>query len=168
MSIKNFHLMSMDVLLLSALAGFAVLSSLGVLVSKDNFYSALYMSATMIFVAAVYALFNLQPVFVLIVFIFVGALGIVTVALAATYRSEPVRQVSGFWAIPVAITAFIICFSIYSYTFFNPQSMPPGGIDFELAKFLPAPEYSLLIIFLVSLVILLLLSVLKIVIGGRS
>ncbi|RZN37115.1 MAG: hypothetical protein EFT35_06915 [Methanophagales archaeon ANME-1-THS] len=160
--------MSADVLLLSALAGIAVLFSLGVLVSKDNFYSSLYMSGTLIFVAAVYALFNLQPVFVLIVFIFVGAIGIVTVALAATYRSEPVRQVSVFWAAPVALAAFIIGFSIYSYPIFNPPAASPGEIQFELMNFLSTTEYFLVVILLIALVILLLLSVLKMGIGGRS
>ncbi|MDI6885564.1 MAG: hypothetical protein QMD22_04305 [archaeon] len=160
--------MSGDVLLLLALAGVAILFSLGVLVSKDNFYSSLFMSVTLIFVAAVYALFNLQPVFVLIVFIFVGAIGIVTVALAATYRSEPVRQVSRFWVVPVAITAFIIGFSIYSYTIFTPQPVSPSEIEFELMNFLPITEYLLIVLFLISLVVLLLLSVLKIGIGGRS
>jgi NADH-quinone oxidoreductase subunit J len=160
--------MSADVLLLSALAGIAVLFSLGVLVSKDNFYSSLYMSGTLIFVAAVYALFNLQPVFVLIVFIFVGAIGIVTVALAATYRSEPVRQVSVLWAAPVALAAFLIGFSIYSYPIFNPPAVSTGEIKFELINFLPTTEYFLVVILLITLVILLLLSVLKMGIGGKS
>lgn len=158
----------MEVLLLSALAGVAVLFALGVLVSKDNFYSSLYMSATLIFVAAVYALFNLQPVFVLIVFIFVGAIGIVTVALAATYRSEPVRQVSVLWTAPVALAAFIIGFSIHSYTIFNPPAVSSTEIEFELMNFLSTTEYFLIVILLISLVVLLLLSVLKMGIGGRS
>ena len=160
--------MSVDVLLLSVLAGVALLFSLGVLVSKDNFYSSLFMSATLILVAAVYALFDLQPVFVLIVFVFIGAIGIVTVALAATYRSEPVRQVSAFWIVPVAITAFFIIFAMVCYPVFHPQPMPSGAIEFELMDFLPITEYLLIIIFLISLVVLLLLSVLKIGIGGRS
>ncbi|MDI6811659.1 MAG: hypothetical protein QMD80_08370 [archaeon] len=160
--------MSGDVLLLLALAGVAILFSLGVLVSKDNFYSSLFMSVTLIFVAAVYALFNLQPLFVLIVFIFVGAIGIVTVALAATYRSEPERQVSGLWVVPVAITAFIIGFSIYSYTLFTPQPVSPSEIEFKMMNFLPITEYLLIVLFLITLVVLLLLSVLKIGIGGRS
>ena len=163
--------MSADVLLLSALVGVAVLFSLGVLVSKDNFYSALFMSMTLVFVAAVYALFNLQPVFVLILFIFVGAIGIVTVALAATYRTEPERQVSRFWIVPVVITAFIIGFSIYSYALLAPQPVPPRMIVFELEKFLTFPgfaEYLLIILFLISLVVLLLLSVLRIGVGGRG
>jgi len=163
--------MSADVLLLSALVGVAVLFSLGVLVSKDNFYSALFMSMTLVFVAAVYALFNLQPVFVLILFIFVGAIGIVTVALAATYRTEPERQVSRFWIVPVVITAFIIGFSIYSYALLAPQPVPPRVIEFELEKFLTFPgfaEYLLIILFLISLVVLLLLSVLRIGVGGRG
>lgn len=159
--------MSADILLLLALAGIAVVFALGVLVSKDNFYSALFMSVTLVFVATIYAFFSLQPVFVLIVFIFVGAIGIVTVALAATYRSPPERQVSGLWAVPVAAAAVIIAFAIL-YSLFNQQPVPSGMIAFELAQFLPIAEYMLIIVFLIALVVLLLLSVLKIGIGGRS
>ena len=147
--------MSIEMLLLSALACTAVLSSLAVLLTRDNFYASMFMSATMIMVATTYALFDLQPVFVLIVFIFVGALGIVTVALAATYRFAPERQISWLWALPVVITAFILAFSVYAA-----QLAPLGKIQFALQGFI-TPEYLLLIIFLISLTVLLLLSVLK-------
>jgi NADH:ubiquinone oxidoreductase subunit 6 (subunit J) len=160
--------MYVDILLLATLAGIAVLFSLGVLVSKDNFYSALYMSVTQVFVATVYAFFNLQPVFVLLVFIFVGAIGIVTVALAATYRSEPERQVSGFWVLPVFLTVLIIGAAIMSNLLFAPQPISSGTIAFELMNFIPLAEYMLIIVALISLVVLLLLSVLKMSVGGRS
>jgi NADH:ubiquinone oxidoreductase subunit 6 (subunit J) len=160
--------MNADMLLLVALAGIAVVFSLGVLVSKDNFYSALYMSITQVFVATIYALFNLQPVFVLLVFIFVGAIGIVTVALAATYRSEPERQISGLWAVPVFLTALIIGSAILSNIIFAPQPVSSSTISFELMNFLPVAEYLLIIVALISLVVLLLLSVLKMGVGGRS
>jgi NADH:ubiquinone oxidoreductase subunit 6 (subunit J) len=160
--------MYVDILLLATLAGIAVLFSLGVLVSKDNFYSALYMSVTQVFVATVYAFFNLQPVFVLLVFIFVGAIGIVTVALAATYRSEPERQVSGFWVLPVFLTVLIIGAAIMSNLLFAPQPISSGTIAFELMNFIPIAEYLLIIVALISLVVLLLLSVLKMSVGGRS
>lgn len=151
-------------LLLSALAGVAVLFSLGVLLSKDNFYSSLFMAVTLVIVASVYAFFDLQPVFVLIVFIFVGAIGIVTVALAATYRFAPERQVSVLWALPVIITALILGFSVYTT-----QLASAGEIQFALGEFI-TPEYLLLILFLTSLIILLMLSVLKMGVeeGGRS
>ena len=160
--------MYVDVLLLAALAGIAVIFSLGVLVSKDNFYSALFMSVTQVFVATVYAFFNLQPVFVLLLFIFVGAIGIVTVALAATYRTEPERQVSGFWVLPVFLTVLIIGSAIMSNIIFAPQPITPGIIAFELMDFIPVAEYLLIVVALISLVVLLLLSVLKMGVGGRS
>ena len=160
--------MSVDMLLLATLSGIAVLFALGVLVSKDNFYSALFMSVTQVFVATVYAFFNLQPVFVLLVFIFVGAIGIVTVALAATYRSEPERQVSGLWVVPVFLAALIIGSAIVSHVIFAPQLVTASTIEFELANFLPVTEYLLIIVALISLVVLLLLSVLKMSVGGRS
>jgi NADH:ubiquinone oxidoreductase subunit 6 (subunit J) len=162
--VQNVESMSVEMLLLSALAGVAVLSSLAVLLTRDNFYASLYMSATLIMVAGVYALFDLQPVFVLIVFIFVGAIGIVTVALAATYRFAPERQISGLWALPVIITAFILGFSVYAS-----QLVSPEKIQFALENFI-TPEYLLLILFLTALIILLMLSVLKMGVGegGRS
>jgi NADH:ubiquinone oxidoreductase subunit 6 (subunit J) len=157
--------MSAEMLLLSALAGVAVIFAIGVLVSKDNFYSALFMSVTLVLVATVYAFFDLQPVFVLIVFIFVGAIGIVTVALAATYRSAPERQLSGLWAVPVAIAAVILAGSIFMA---SPQPATSGAIEFDLVQFIPQTEYLLIVVFLVSLVVLLLLSILEIGVGGRS
>lgn len=159
--------MSMEVWVLIALAGIAVLSSLGVLLSKDNFYSSLYMSATLIFVASIYAIFSLQPVFVLIVFIFVGAIGIVTVAVAATYRSDPERQFSKPWAVLVVITAAVVGFAIYSYKMLNPE-MSSSVIKFELINFMSQSEYLILVLSLVALVVLLLLSVLKMVAGGTE
>ena len=126
------------------------------------------MSVTQVFVATVYAFFNLQPVFVLLVFIFVGAIGIVTVALAATYRTEPERQVSGFWVLPVFLTVLIIGSAIMSNIIFAPQPITPGIIAFELMDFIPVAEYLLIVVALISLVVLLLLSVLKMGVGGRS
>ncbi len=154
-------------MVLIALAGIAVLSSLGVLLSKDNFYSSLYMSATLIFVASIYAIFNLQPVFVLIVFIFVGAIGIVTVAVAATYRSDPESQFSKPWAVLVVITAAVVGFAIYSYKMLNPN-LSFGMIEFELINFMSQSEYLILVLALVALVVLLLLSVLKMVAWGTD
>jgi len=159
--------MSMEVWVLIALAGIAVLSSLGVLLSKDNFYSSLYMSATLIFVASIYAIFNLQPVFVLIVFVFVGAIGIVTVAVAATYRSDPESQFSKLWAVPAVITAAVVGFAIYSYNLLNPN-VSLSSIKFELINFMAQSEYLILVLSLVALVVLLLLSVLKMVAGGTE
>jgi NADH-quinone oxidoreductase subunit J len=157
----------MEVWVLIALAGIAVLSSLGVLLSKDNFYSSLYMSATLIFVASIYAIFSLQPVFVLIVFIFVGAIGIVTVAVAATYRSDPESQFSKPWAVLVVITAAVVGFAVYSYKMLNPE-MSFSEIKFELTNFMSHSEYLILVLSLVALVVLLLLSVLKMVAGGTE
>ena len=153
-------------ILLAALAGVAVLFALGVLVSSDNFYSALFMSVTLVLVATIYAFFSLQPVFVLILFVFVGAIGIVTVALAATYRTEPKQQVSWFWAIPVALTVLILAEAISFYPLDG--SIAPGTINFQLVNFMPHLEYLLLVVFLIALVLLLLLSVLKMGVGGRS
>ena len=164
--------MSVEMLLLLALAGAAALSTLGVLLSRDNFYSAVFMSLTLVLVATIYAFFSLLPVFVLIVFVFVGAIGIVTVALAATYRTTaaPEFQFSLLWAVPVVATAAILGYSIYSYATAVPAVVPAvpavtavsiHSISFSVEDFVTS-EYTLLFLFLTSLVVLLLLSVLNI------
>ncbi|MCW7071109.1 MAG: hypothetical protein OCU12_02080 [Methanophagales archaeon] len=167
--------MSVEMLLLLALAGAAALSTLGVLLSRDNFYSAVFMSLTLVLVATIYAFFSLLPVFVLIVFVFVGAIGIVTVALAATYRTTaaPEFQFSLLWAVPVVATAAILGYSIYSYATAVPAVVPAvpavprvtevsiHSISFSVENFVTS-EYTLLFLFLTSLVVLLLLSVLNI------
>jgi len=159
--------MNIEMILLGAFAGVLVLSALGVLLSKDNFYSALFMTLTLVMVATVYALFDLQPLFVLIVFVFVGVIGIVTVALAATYRAMPERQFAWIWCIPVLITAVILGFSIFTHTLHGMGISSPIG--FTLQGFLkPGSEYQLLFLFLTSLVILLFLSVIKIYRGEES
>ncbi len=157
-----------EMLLLSALISIAMLLSIGVLATKDNFYASLFMSATLIIVATIFAFFDLQPVFVFIVFIFVGAIGIVTVALAAIYRFAPERQISGLWAIPVAITALSLGIFIYLHTWRQILLTPLvyKQICFDLLSFMTAPEYILLILFLTSLITLLMLSVIKMERGG--
>ena len=163
--------MNIEMILLGAFAGVLVLSALGVLLSKDNFYSALFMTLTLVMVATVYALFDLQPLFVLIVFVFVGVIGIVTVALAATYRAMPERQFAWIWCIPVLITAVILGFSIFTHLLHGTGTgiSISSPIGFTLQGFLkPGSEYQLLFLFLTSLVILLFLSVIKIYRGEES
>ena len=126
-----------------------------------------FMTLTLVMVATVYALFDLQPIFILIVFVFVGVIGIVTVALAATYRAMPERQFAWIWCIPVLITAVILGFSIFTHILHGMGISSPIG--FTLQGFLkPGSEYQLLFLFLTSLVILLFLSVIKIYRGEES
>ncbi len=136
------------------LAAFAVLSSIGSLITRDNFYSALYMALTLLTIATLYALTNLQEVFVLIAFIFVGAIGIVTVALAAVYKFRPTSQVSKLWIIPSAITALVLSYVFYNNTGYIVEA---GKIDMSSTG-----GYVVLISALVSLMVLLMLSVISI------
>lgn len=156
--------MNPELSLFLALVGFAVLLSLGVSITKDNFYAALFMSMTLIAIATIYAFFAVLPVFILIVFIFIGAIGMITVALAATYRYPPERQISKFWGFPIFIAALFLGFSIYTYTHhqlsLSPLAHQLNPIRFELMSFLMAPEYLILVISLISLIILIMLAVL--------
>ncbi len=144
-------------LILLALESVTILSSLGVLLSKDNFYSALYMALTMIFIATTFAVFNVQPAFILIAFIFIGAIGIVTVALAAVFREVPRNiPVDKIWIIPTAITIGALVYSIYRYATFNLKATPPNMSTFQ-------SQYVLAIAFLICLMVLLMISIVKLV-----
>ena len=157
--------MTEETLLLGILAVVTIIFAAGMLFVRDNFFAAMYMSATLIMVATISAFFGIEPAFVLIVFIFVGAIGVVTVALASTYRvhSENGNSLK-MWLIPAIVTAGVIAISVYTTL----GRVPVGRtIAFELAFFLTNPEYILLVISLTALGILLMLSVLK-MIGGAD
>jgi NADH-quinone oxidoreductase subunit J len=147
--------MNIETVIIAVAGIFAVASSIGVLLTRDNFYAALYMSVTMIFVAAIYAAFNLQPVVVIIALIFVGAVGIVTIAIAATYRARPSRQVSLAWTAPVVIVFGILAYAYYK---FATQDLEITGQGVFPAV---ASDYFFVVVFLFSLVVLMMLSAIK-------
>ncbi len=140
---------------------FAVLASLGVLLTRDNFYAALYMSITMVFVAAIYAILDIQPAVVLITLIFIGAVGIVTIALAATYRAVPTRKINLAWGLPLIIVFGLVC-----YVYMNTTG---GKIEVIGSNNLIAVpyEYFFVLLLLFSVIILMMLSAIKFVRGSR-
>ncbi len=147
--------MNIDTLIIAAAGFFAVASSIGVLLTKDNFYAAMYMSVTMLLVAAIYAAFNIQPVVVIITLIFIGAVGIVTVAIAATYRAGVSRKVSIFWIIPVIIVFAILALAFTSLAVDSIEVVNPDVFSAV------ATEYFFVILFLFALVVLMMLSAIK-------
>lgn len=141
-----------EITVLSAISALAILTSLGVLFSRDNFYSALYMAITMLLIAAIYAFYNLQPIVVLIVLIFVGAVSIVTVALAATYRVAPARKINVLWTVPA-----IAVFAIASFVYFSLEEVK------VLTDFSSVPkEYFDVFVILFSLMVIVALAAIKI------
>jgi len=144
-------------LILLALGSVTVLSSLGVLLSRDNFYSALYMALTMIFIATTFAVFNVQSAFILIAFIFIGAIGIVTVALAAVFRYVPRKiPVDRLWILPTILTIAVLAYTLYKYATFN---ISTASVDMSAFQ----SQYALAVVFLVCLMVLLMISIVKIV-----
>ncbi len=134
-----------------------VLSSLGVLLSRDNFYSALYMSLTMILIATTFAVFDVQSAFILIAFIFIGAIGIITVALAAVFRFVPKKvPVDWLWVIPTALTLAVLSYTLYKYATFN---LSATSVDVSAFQ----SQYIFAIVFLFCLMVLLMVSILNIV-----
>jgi len=137
-------------LVVIALSSFSIASAIAVLVSKDNFYSAIYMTLTMILIASIYAYVGIHSIFVLISFIFVGAVGIVTVALAATYRFIRSLKIRDFWIFLTAITAIFLSVTLAALS-------KATNIFYERFPDF-AENYSLLVTFLVVLMVLLALS----------
>ncbi len=144
-------------LILLALGSVTVLSSLGVLLSRDNFYSALYMALTMIFIATTFAVFNVQSAFILIAFIFIGAIGIVTVALAAVFRYVPRKiPVDKLWILPTILTIAVLAYTLYKYATFN---ISTASVDISVFQ----SQYALAVVFLICLMVLLMISIVKLV-----
>lgn len=144
--------MDLQTLLISTLGLLAIISAIGAWLTRDNFYSALYMSVTMIFVAGIYAAFNLQPAVVLITLVFVGAVGIVTIAVAATFRAKNPRKISLLWTMP---TLLVLAIVVYAYSEAQRISVSSSGIEF-------VGDYFLAIVFLISMMVLVMLSAIKI------
>ena len=119
-------------------------------------YAALYMSITMILIAAIYAAYNVQQVVVLIAFVFVGAVGMITIAIAATYRFVPSRKVNLLWIAPVIIVFAIVSYLYYSYATVNIVTENLGSAFEKLPS-----EYLVLLVFLFSVMILMMLSAIK-------
>ncbi|MCS7130367.1 MAG: hypothetical protein NZ872_02995, partial [Archaeoglobaceae archaeon] len=143
----------MDLYFLVPLLGvMALLSAIASLLTRDNFYSALYMSLTMLFIAGIYAFYNLQPSVVLITLVFVGAVGVITIAVAATYRAKSSRKISFLWSIAIVVVA---AFLILRSPVGTKLKVLEGGITF-------LNTYLLAILFLVSLMILIMLSTIKV------
>ncbi|MEM0089270.1 MAG: hypothetical protein QXM23_01425 [Archaeoglobaceae archaeon] len=144
--------MDLQTLLISTLGALAVISAIGAWLTRDNFYSALYMSVAMIFVAGIYAVFNLQPAVVLITLVFVGAVGIVTIAVAATFRAKTARKINLFWTLPI-----LVVLAIVAYAYSEARKIPISSTGLEFVG-----DYFLLIVFLISMMVLVMLSAIKI------
>ncbi|MEM4155528.1 MAG: hypothetical protein QXQ38_02250 [Archaeoglobaceae archaeon] len=134
------------------LGALALLSAIASLLTRDNFYSALYMSLTMVFIAGIYAFYNLQPSVVLITLVFVGAVGVVTIAVAATYRAKSSRKLSMLPALAIAIVVALIILRLPLEFRFE---VLENGITF-------LGDYFIAVIFLVCMMILIMLSTIKI------
>ncbi len=140
----------MDAVVVTLLSLLAVLFAVASWASKDNFYSAIYMSAVMLTVGGIYAFHGIYSVFVLIAFIFIGAIGIMTVALAATYRFINPRKISENWLVIVEVLAVVFAVTAGINTF-----MVDGFTD-AFDRLLP--DYLTMIAFLIVLTTLLMLS----------
>jgi len=140
----------MDAIVVAVLSLLAILFAIASWASKDNFYSAIYMSAVMLTVGGIYAFHGIYSVFVLIAFIFIGAIGIMTVALAATYRFINPRKISEKWIVVVEIVAIIVAVTA------GINTLAVNGFKDAFDRVLP--DYLTLIAFLVVLTTLLMLS----------
>ncbi len=148
--------MDTGTLIIAAASVFTILSAIGVLLTRDNLYAALYMSVTMLLIAAIYAAYNIQQVVVFIAFVFVGAVGMITIAIAATYRYIPAKKISVGWIIPVIIVFAITSYFYYGFATFNLKTQELS-LGFEKLS----TEYMVLLVFLFSLIVIMMLSAIK-------
>lgn len=126
---------------------FAVLSAIGITVTKDNLYAAMYLAVTTGLIGAVYGLFGITYGFVLIYLVFVGATITITIVLAATYRRVEFRGgISRSWILPMLL--FVVAIIIAS-VWTNYSVMPITGQS--LISFTSTPDSLLLIVLLSSL-----------------
>jgi NADH-quinone oxidoreductase subunit J len=93
-----------------------VLSSIGVLLSRDNFYAALFLAIASSLSATAFAVVYGILSFTLIVLIYVGATITITVVLAATYRRPIQHRVEGSWfgLVILLLMASLMALSKYS------------------------------------------------------
>ncbi len=140
----------MDVVIVALLSVLAMVFGIGAWITKDNFYSAIYMSAVMLSVGGIFAFHGIHSVFVLIAFIFIGAIGIVTVALAATYRFINPREISEKWLIVAELVAVVLAVTVGLNTFMVG--------DFSDAFSGVLTDYLTLVTFLIVLTALLMIS----------
>ncbi len=133
---------------LIALGIFAVLSAIGITITKDNLYAAIYLAIATGLIGAVYGLFGITYGFILIYLIFVGATITMTIVLAATYRRVEFRGggVGKSWIAPMLL--FIIAIIIAS-AFTNYEVTPVTSQS--LISFASTPDGLLLIALLASL-----------------
>jgi NADH-quinone oxidoreductase subunit J len=93
----------------------------------------------------------------LITFIFVGAVSVVTVAISAVFRFVPKKiPVNKLWIAPTILTMTVLSFTIYKYASFGISAE-----DVNIAEF--QTRYVIAVLFLVSLMVLLMVSIVKLV-----
>ena len=100
---------TIEVVILSALA---VLFAVASLLSRDNFYSALYMCLTMLMIAGIYAYYGVHSAFALISLIFIGALGVITLIFAYSYREQKSIEFKLRWIVFALIVAVFMSLTL--------------------------------------------------------
>ncbi|WP_148208703.1 hypothetical protein [Archaeoglobus profundus] len=106
------------------------------LLSRDNFYSALYMCLTMICIAGVYAYYGIHSAFALIALIFIGALGAVTLVLAYSYREKASIKYKLRWIFFALAVAVFLALVAPLTVIDNPRDYVTSLIGFEPIFFL--------------------------------
>ena len=126
-----------------------LVSSMAVLLSKDNLYSALYLALASGFSASVLLMLNGILPFVLIVMIYIGATITVTIILAATYRRPVTYAVFESKWISIAVVIAIFALIALKPTYLT--SMYPSSISpVQLARDVLSSDMVMLLVLLVS------------------
>ena len=118
--------MSLNLLLFLALAGLAVLSALGMLLSRNAIYSALYLIVNFIVVAIMYLTLNAPFIAIVQVTVYTGAIMVLFVFVIMLLGAEQIgSNHPGKWFLPLAIFLGALLLTETLYIVFSQINLLP-------------------------------------------
>ncbi|GEM_PF-4268356 len=122
----------MDTLTLSVILGVVFFSILTVLV-KDNVYSAVFLSLAAALVAVVYALMEIYHIVFLILVVYIGAVILLVLIVASTFRETPIvpslEYRLGALAIALIVSGFFTIVLMTQTPILPPPTITPSFIE---------------------------------------
>jgi NADH-quinone oxidoreductase subunit J len=122
--------MSLNLLLFLALAGLAVLSALGMLLSRNAIYSALYLILNFIVVAIMYLTLNAPFIAIVQITVYTGAIMVLFVFVIMLLGAEQIgSNHPGKWFLPLAIFLGALLLTETLYIVFSQSNLLPATAE---------------------------------------
>jgi NADH-quinone oxidoreductase subunit J len=120
--------MSINLLLFLVLAGLAILSALGMLISRNGLYSALYLIINFATVAVIYLTLNAPFIAVVQITVYTGAIMVLFVFVIMLLGAEQIgSQHPQRWFQPLAIFLGAVLLAETAYILFSQRDLFPGA-----------------------------------------